>query len=453
MAPSEKLKSILTGRLAGPSFWLLCGLGVQKIVQLGSNLLLTRLLFPEAFGLMVIVNTVLVGAQMFSDVGIRPAVIRSADTNDLSFLNSAWTLQVIRGCFLFLAISAAAYPASIIYESHQLFPLLCFCALNALFLGFNSINLILYERSLKIKPIMLVKIAGQAICVVIMATLAWQFKSVWSLAIGVVLGVLCEVIIGHLFLKGHKHKLQLNRKHSMAILRYGSWIFWSTVFTYFTHQGAKMIEGYFVTKDTLAMLAIAATFAGMAGEIFEKLAGNIIFPALSEAYRKGSTELSVLIRKARLYCILATAPIFGFLSLISIWLVTFLYDARYHLAGPILTLYAFASATKILPLVFNFGLLAKGESKTHFKCIGVTAFSNVLALTLGYTFFGLVGLIVSPALASLVGHLYTSITIRKTGWVSSLPDIYFFLIMFAFATLSFLVNYDILASFIKTNLT
>jgi hypothetical protein len=45
--------------------------GGQNALRLGSNLILTRLLFPEAFGLMALVQVFMTGLQMFSDLGIN----------------------------------------------------------------------------------------------------------------------------------------------------------------------------------------------------------------------------------------------------------------------------------------------------------------------------------------------------------------------------------------------
>ena len=47
----------------------------QNLVRLAANLVMTRLLFPEAFGLMLIVNLVFTGLSMMSDLGIRIAII------------------------------------------------------------------------------------------------------------------------------------------------------------------------------------------------------------------------------------------------------------------------------------------------------------------------------------------------------------------------------------------
>lgn len=72
----------------------------QQLIRLGSNLILTRLLFPEAFGLMALVQTFMTGLAMFSDIGIGPSIIQNRRGEDPDFLNTAWTIQIGRGVML-----------------------------------------------------------------------------------------------------------------------------------------------------------------------------------------------------------------------------------------------------------------------------------------------------------------------------------------------------------------
>ena len=86
------------------SLWIMGGYGMSQALRMGCNLILTRLLFPEAFGLMTLVNTVLIGLGMFSDVGTNQSVIQNERGEDPAFLNTAWTIHIIRGFALGLTI-------------------------------------------------------------------------------------------------------------------------------------------------------------------------------------------------------------------------------------------------------------------------------------------------------------------------------------------------------------
>lgn len=57
--------------------WTIAGYGASQILRLGSNLILTRLLFPELFGLMTLVNIFITGLHLFSDIGVGPSIIQN----------------------------------------------------------------------------------------------------------------------------------------------------------------------------------------------------------------------------------------------------------------------------------------------------------------------------------------------------------------------------------------
>lgn len=90
--------------------WMVIGYGGNQALRLAANLILTRLLFPEAFGLMTLVNVILVGLQMFSDFGLVPAISQNPRGDDPDFLDTAWTIQVIRGGGLWLMTCLLAWP-------------------------------------------------------------------------------------------------------------------------------------------------------------------------------------------------------------------------------------------------------------------------------------------------------------------------------------------------------
>jgi O-antigen/teichoic acid export membrane protein len=81
--------------------WTVAGYGGGQALRFLGNLILTRLLFGEAFGLMALVNVFLQGLQLFSDDGIGPSILPHARGADRRFLDTAWTMQVVRGFVLF----------------------------------------------------------------------------------------------------------------------------------------------------------------------------------------------------------------------------------------------------------------------------------------------------------------------------------------------------------------
>ena len=72
----------LLHRAARGSAWTIIGVFGSQGIRLVSNLILTRLLFPEVFGVMALVMVMIQGLNNFSDVGITPAVLQSKRGDD-----------------------------------------------------------------------------------------------------------------------------------------------------------------------------------------------------------------------------------------------------------------------------------------------------------------------------------------------------------------------------------
>ena len=101
LLPKTHISSI-TSRFFFGSAWVVFGHVASQGIRLAANLILTRLLFPEAFGLMALVNIFLQGLEMFTVLGIGPSIIQNRRGDDPAFLNTAWTIQVIRGFVLWI---------------------------------------------------------------------------------------------------------------------------------------------------------------------------------------------------------------------------------------------------------------------------------------------------------------------------------------------------------------
>jgi len=81
------------------------GFVLSQGMRFASNLILARLLFPEAFGLMALMT----GLTMLSDTGVPQSIMQNKRGEDPDFLNTAWTLNLMRGVVLWL-IACAGLP-------------------------------------------------------------------------------------------------------------------------------------------------------------------------------------------------------------------------------------------------------------------------------------------------------------------------------------------------------
>jgi len=62
---------------------------------------MTRLLAPDMFGLMALAGIFILGLNLLSDIGLKQILIQNKRSDD-QFVNTVWTMQVIRGWLIWL---------------------------------------------------------------------------------------------------------------------------------------------------------------------------------------------------------------------------------------------------------------------------------------------------------------------------------------------------------------
>ncbi|MEI8312967.1 MAG: oligosaccharide flippase family protein, partial [Verrucomicrobiota bacterium] len=184
MATTETRKRALAG-----SAWTLFGYGGAQVIRLGSNLILAHMLYPAAFGVMALVTVFMQGLQMFSEVGIGPSIIQNRRGDDPAFLDTAWTIQVLRGIGLWIFTCLLAWPTAAFFGQNDplakdLLYILPVIGLSSILGGFNSTAVFSLNRHLQVGKATLLELVPQLISVIAMIVWAWLAPSVWALVGG-----------------------------------------------------------------------------------------------------------------------------------------------------------------------------------------------------------------------------------------------------------------------------
>src|SRR3954468_21140352 len=105
--------------------WTITGYILTQILRVSATLVLARhFLGPESFGIVGLVSVFVAGLSMFSELGIVANVVQHVHGDDPDFLNTAFSVQALRGLAISVVALAAAYPVSRFYHQPELLPLL-----------------------------------------------------------------------------------------------------------------------------------------------------------------------------------------------------------------------------------------------------------------------------------------------------------------------------------------
>jgi O-antigen/teichoic acid export membrane protein len=382
---------------------------VAQGARLAANLILARLLFPEAFGIMALVTVFLVGLAMFSDVGIGPAISQSPRGDDPAFLNTAWTVNVARGVLLWLLSCAVAWPLAQFYDAPQLAQLLPVAGLTLLIAGFNPTRIDTANRHLALGRVTGLDLLSQIIGIVAMVVLAWGMQSVWALVLGAIIGALAKLGLTWRFLPGPVNRFRWEAASARALIHFGKWIFLSTACGFLLSQGDKAIFGAYLSLSELGLYNIGYFLASFPILLGGAVTGRILLPL----YRDQAPAAKMA--RLRFGISGGLLALLGLVAWAGVPLVHLLYDDRYVAAGAVVVAVACVQMIVVVGMTYDQAALAAGNARGYFWLIAAKAMLQTVALLVGMHFGGLGGALLAQGVALMLAHGLIVLLARRHG--------------------------------------
>lgn len=420
--------SSLTARILRSAGFTVFGFGASQLIRLGSNLILTRLLFPEAFGMMALVMMILMGLAMFSDVGVSPAIMRSARGDDPDFLNTAWTIQVIRGFALWAVTLGLAYPMSLIYGAPELAWFLPVAGLTLILTGFNPTRLDTANRHLMLGRVTAIDIVTQVGAVIVGIALAWWLQSIWALVLSGLFSAAFQLVLYDRYLPGPRNRFRWEKPAAHELINFGKWVFLSTVAGFFFSQGDKMILGRWLSLDLFGVYNIGYFLAAFPMLLGGMVTRKILIPIYREKPPSESPGNFRKLRRMRCGVTALLLLLVCVFSALGVWMVDLLYDPRYQAAGAVVAVLAVMQIPQIVGLTYDQAALAAGDSRRFFVLAAARAGLMIAGLVIGVEWAGLLGGLLGQGAAMLVVYPVVVWLARRSGVWDPLHDAIFFAI-------------------------
>ena len=186
---------------------------------------------------MALVNVLIQGLHMLSDAGVWICVVQSPRGEDPKFLQTAWTVQVVRGFYLWLASFVIAWPAAWFYGEHILLYFIPIVGVTSAISGFNSVSMFLQNRRLALFRLALIELCSYAIPTGTALALMPIWPSVWLLVLSGVGSALVQLTASHLILPKSQHCFRWEPAAAKELLGFGPLGFSvSTFFTFLATQ-------------------------------------------------------------------------------------------------------------------------------------------------------------------------------------------------------------------------
>jgi len=393
------------------AFYSIVGRGSGHFLRMVGSLILTRLLFPEAFGLMATASVVLAMVQLFSDTGVRTSIIQNPRGAEPEFLNTAFIISIARGFLLALIICAIAAPLSLYYSNPELKLLLLVMALNPLLVSFENPAMSLFIKKFRVERQVFFEIAIQALGLVTSLVLAWVLRSVYALAWGAVLASLYRVA-GSYYMHPFRPALIWDKDAGRELFGFGKFIFLNTMITWATMNIDVLLIGKLLDMEQLGFYNLGKNFADLVPIFGLQIIGQAFFPAISSI----ANDLPRIMRVYRRFAAFAMAvavPGGLLLAFFAGDIMRILYDARYFSASIPMFWLCIAVAFRLMSIITGTTFIAAG--RPGLETISMTAGLAAMAvfIPLGIRLGGLQGAAMCVAGATIVTAAAESICLWR----------------------------------------
>lgn len=407
------------------SVWSILEYGFGMGLRVVSSLVLTRLLLPAYFGEITLVTTLIAGINLLSDIGLGSSIIQSARGDDPVFLNTAWTLQLLRGVLLWLIALAISRPMAGFYHDPHLHSLLPVLALSTLISAFNSTNLLTLSRHMGVRRLFAIDGSTAVVLLVVTIVWAWLRPSVWAIVAGQLISTLYRLCISHIpsVAPGIRNSFCWDRKSLDNIVHFGRWITIATAFYFFASQADRLILGHRISLALLGIYGLAYQISDVPRAIILAVGTRVAYPFIAKIIHQPVDRFKATFLHYRFFALLAAAVLLAIMVNWGGLLVVHLYDRRYREAAWMVPILALGLWQTVLYQTTYPVLLSLGRPKYNaignvFYCLFVCT-----SIPVAFHFFGMAGGVAAVAAGDFPLYVAIQLGLTRNGVGPWLQDL------------------------------
>lgn len=368
------------------------------------KLLLARLLFPEAFGIIGMATVFISFVQVFNDMGMNAALVQRKEElltklhyNTAFWTGIGWSALLYFLLYFFLAPFVASF-----YEEPQLVSIFRVISLTILISPVVSVQKAMLTKLFHFKELSIIGMATSIISGIIAVILAFYGFGVWALVFNVVAPVFLSV---PLFFKTTSFfpSLTWKKEYFYDIFNFGIFTTGSSLLIKITSQVDYLIIGKMVGKGPLGIYTFAFILTEALRGQFVNIFSKVLYPVFSKKQDDNEGLKKYFIELVRIASLILI-PLMFFFIFFTEEIVINLFGNKWIEAIPIIKIFCisvmfhttFLSTT---PLIRGSG---KPKTEMHFQLVKALVFYLPL-IFIGTYYYGILG----AAWGSLVAKILT----------------------------------------------
>ena len=254
-----------------------------KLVTPIVNMILARLLAPEAFGAIATINIVITFAEIFTDAGFQKYLVQHEfESNDElnNATNVAFWTNILVSAFFVSGIFIFRNPIASFVGNPDLGGAIAVSSINIFLVTLSSTQTARYNRSMDFKTLFYARICTVLIPLIVTVPLAILMRNYWALIIGTLITNFLHMLILTAFSKW-KPKLYFSAKLFKDMIGFSSWLLLDAIAIWFTAYIGSFIVGRQMDDYYLGLYKTSITTVNSITGIITMAIAPVMFSELS----------------------------------------------------------------------------------------------------------------------------------------------------------------------------
>jgi O-antigen/teichoic acid export membrane protein len=222
------------------------------------------------------------------------------------------------------------------------------------------------------------------------------------------------MVVSHFLIPGFRNRFCWDRTALREVLKFGKWIFFSTICTFIADQTDRLVVGKVTTLGTLGVYQVAHQLAWMPVYLLYHIVQAVVFPLYSR-HQQSSGGIGPGVRWLHPLVTAFGAVMATGLFATGPTLIMCLYGARYDAAGWMVQFMAVGALLKMLETAASAILLGTGQSRAPAISTATKTVAFAILVPGGYYLHGLPGLLGGIVATDLVRYCVTLSALRRSG--------------------------------------
>ncbi len=310
ITPGESLSQ----RVVQAGFWAFALRIVDRLFSLTRTIVLARVLSPDDFGLFGIALLALSALETFTQTGFQSALIqRKEDVRP--YLDTAWTVQAIRGVALAIILFGIAPYVAIFFGEPNAAPLLRVLGLSMVFQGLTNIGVVFFQKELEFHKQFIYMFSGTLADFGVAIPAALILHNAWALIFGLLAGNLVRMIASY-FVHPYRPRFRLERAKARELYTFGKWILGSSILVFLVTQGDDILVGKLLGATMLGFYQMAYRISNIPATEITHVISQVTFPAYSKLHDNISKLREAYLKTLQLTAFLSF-PIAGLIFILA----------------------------------------------------------------------------------------------------------------------------------------